>query len=133
MVYYWERHTSPIEFVNTARVLKVTICRSVANKNYKAFTFYGSQLLAQYATELFHLTMDANIYPTNKMEFEYRQLQLKKAQSMLRTVAVQFQDVDDMIHFSDGIKKQCSELMEQEDNLLRGVLESDKKRFSKLV
>ena len=133
MVYYWERKTSNVEFVNTARQLKIRICQAVANKNYKAFTFYGSQKLAEYAMELFHLCNNANIYPTNRQEVEYRQLQIKLAQSMLSTLSAQFMDVDDMLHFKDSTRKECSDLMEQEDRLLKGVLESDRKRFSRLV
>ena len=134
MVYYWQRHNSAVDFIQTARLLKIQICRSCAGANHKKFTFYGLQKLAEYSCELPRLTIQANaILPTNRHEYEARRLLLKRAMGMLLTLSAQFGDVDDLIGFSDGVKQTCSELMEKEEKLLKGILESDKKRFGKLV
>ena len=132
-VYYWKRHQTSAQFVFTAKELKLTICRAIANANVKKFSVYGAGELVKYVCELRRLTMEANFRPSIEREIYIRYDYLIRARQAFYNVVSQFEDTSELMSISDSVKDTVSDLMEKEEALLNGVIASDRKKYERYL
>ena len=127
--YYWQRDYSAVAFIDKARRLSKRIKTSCANMNHKKYTFYGLQDLSRYSSELCRLCFQLNRLNMNDpMEAKKRQLLLKEALGMVDTIGSLMGEVDDIIGLSPGVIQEISDLLFEEEKLLKGLQKSDAER-----
>ena len=127
--YYWQREYSAVAFIDKARRLSKRIKTSCANMNHKKYTFYGLQDLSRYSSELCRLCFQLNRLNMNDpMEAKKRQLLLKEALGMVDTIGSLMGEVDDIIGLSSGVIQEISDLLFEEEKLLKGLQKSDAER-----
>ena len=127
--YYWQREYSAVAFIDKARRLSKRIKTSCANMNHKKYTFYGLQDLSRYSSELCRLCFQLNRLNMNDpMEAKKRQLVLKEALGMVDTIGSLMGEVDAIIGLSPGAIQEISDLLFEEEKLLKGLQKSDAER-----
>ena len=140
MVYMSEvlrrnRRQSGLDFVDNAADLEATTRKFCKNNSIvpKSYTFYGG-------TDLYHLSREIHsgvvrgnsIYPTNQREARLRRKYLLEAYAALRDMISLVSSMDDSIGFKEEVYEEWSRLLYKENNLIKNVLESDKKRYQNL-
>ena len=132
-VYFWKRGTTSAKYVMKARELKLLIMRAVANSNKKQYGVYGAGKLVDHVCEFYRHCVKANFIPQNENEIRIRYQFLILARQEFVNVVSQFADTSELMNFSDDILDQCSTIMYEEDKLLKGIVESDRKRYAKYL
>ena len=132
-VYFWKRGTTSAKYVMKARELKLLIMRAVANSNKKQYGVYGAGKLVDHVCEFCRHCVKANFMPQNENEIRIRYQFLILARQEFVNVVSQFADTSELMNFSDDILDQCSTIMYEEDKLLKGIVESDRKRYAKYL
>ena len=130
-VYFWKRGTTSAKYVMKARDLKLLVMRAVANSNKKQYGVYGAGKLVDHVCEFYRYCVKANYIPQNENEIRIRYQFIILARQEFVNVVSQFADTSELMNFSDDILDQCSTIMYEEDKLLKGIVESDRKRYAK--
>lgn len=90
-------------------------------------------LLLDLIDESFYLTMTANTYiPRTKAEYEEREEMLTTVLKHLYHIQRPMLSLFNIMHYSNQIQTEWSDMLKKEIKLLKGLQKSDKERFSKL-
>ena len=127
-----QRSISDMEFIRTARELQIYTMRRC--KNFpKRYSFYFNIPLANAATRVYENVKRGNsIYPTNPHEVQMRRDCFLQANAELYSIVAQIEVAEEMFGLDRDIIHQWIMLVDQEITLVKGVMEADKKRYSKL-
>ena len=127
-----QRSVSDMEFLRTARELQIFTIRKC--KNFpKRYSFYISIPLANASTRVYENVKRGNsIYPTNKHEAQMRRDCFLQAIAELYSIVSQIEVAEEMFSLDREIIHQWVQLVDREITLVKGVMDSDKKRYSKL-
>lgn len=129
-----QRSLSDMEFLNTARQLEIYTIRKCVNTIPKRYTFYLGENLAKAATAVYENVKKGNsVYPTNAHEVQIRRDFFIKAYVELQSLVSQIEVAYELLHFDTKVLEEWSTLIAQEINLVKGVMESDKKKYKKLL
>lgn len=130
-----KRKESSMEFLKVARDIEVTLIDMRMNKP-KRYIFFMDRLFKLSSNILSEVKIANSIYPENKSEVELRRWHLKEGIGLCQALVSQIEVIackfkDDGI--SIGQVQQLSEMLTTEIRLIKGVIESDKKRYKKLL
>ena len=128
-----KRGISRVQFLHTARELERDTKR-VCIKAPKRYTFYGLQELWKTSRDIHsNLVMANSIYPTNAHEAQVRIDCEMKAIALIYDYATQLEILafDNVILASDI--ERLSNILNDEKNLVKGLLQSDRSRYKGLT
>lgn len=127
-----QRSVSDMEFIRTARELQIFTIRK-CKRFPKRYSFYVSIPLANASTRVYENVKRGNsIYPTNAHEVQMRRDCFLQANAELYSIVSQIEVAEEMFGLDREIIHQWIQLVEREINLVKGVMDADKKRYSKL-
>ena len=126
------RGKSDAEFIVTAVKLEKET-RSRCTHGPKRYTFYGLQELWQTSRKICDLVTLANAFPpTTKAEAKKRRDRLHGARELIRVYNGQLGSLLDGDVLTPTAGGELAELIRKEDVLLKGVMDSDRKRYANL-
>lgn len=127
-----QRSVSDMEFLRTARELQIFTLRK-CKKFPKRYSFYVSIPLANASTRVYENVKRGNsIYPTNQHEVQMRRDCFLQANAELYSIVSQIEIAEEMFGLDREIIHQWIQLVDREITLVKGVMDADKKRYSKL-
>jgi len=92
----------------------------------------NTPLVIELINEAFYSVMTANFYPQTKEEYLDRAKRIERALQCLNEIQRPMLSYFNTMKYSNRVMKEWSDLLKTEIRLLKGLLKSDKKRFSKL-
>lgn len=117
-----------MEFIDTARRLEIETIRFVVTFP-KRYTFYISQQTANLTTDIYNLVKKGNsIYPTNAHESQMRLDCFIEARALIQCLNSQLEVIRYLFPVNLTTFKTIITLMDQEDRLLKGVIQKERKR-----
>lgn len=133
------RKKSSILFIDNARELVVFTRNTCTRLPKRTQRYYGDELV-NLSNKVYESCKMANkIYPTNREEFMLRRKYFLEGRGYLDTFEGQIvilyehlYSVGSFNKFKSSLKK-FSELIKLEDSLIKGVMDSDKTRFKKMI
>lgn len=128
-----ERGVSELEFIYNARQLQVHTIRKCANFP-KKYRFSISNPLELSARTIHGEVKKGNsIFPRNQHEFQMRRDCFLRAYAELYDFASQLEIANEVLDIDNDAFKFWTALVRQEIKLVKGVMESDKRRFKNLL
>lgn len=128
-----ERTESAMEFLDNAHKLYIYTIQQCVNFP-KRYTFYVSTDIAKTAGEiLVSLKSGNSIYPRNAHEVQIRRDRFIEAYTQIQSLISLINAAHEMFGISGKVMQKWMEMISVETNLIRGVLEADKKRFKHLT
>ena len=132
-----QRSVSDMEFLRTARELQIFTIHKC--KNFpKRYSFYISIPLANASTRVYENVKRGNsIYPSiengrfNAHEVQMRRDFFLQANAELYSMVSQIEVAEEMFGLDKEIIHQWIKLVDREITLVKGVMDSDKKRYTK--
>jgi hypothetical protein len=127
-----KRKTSSAQFLETALQIQITTLRRVA-KFPKRFTYLLSVHLTDAAARGFEQVKKANsIYPRNRHEAQIRRDCLIKAYAEYQHLISQILVAEEMFDASENGIVQWIKLINEELSLIKGLMDSDARRYRDL-
>jgi hypothetical protein len=127
-----KRSVSNIEFLYNARNLEIYSIKKCTNFP-KRYTFYISQPIANASVRIYELAKCGNsIYPTNQHEIQLRRDYFLKAKAELYSLISQVEVACELFNIENKTLTYWMSLINNEINLIKGVIKSDKNRYSNL-
>ena len=124
------RCESSVQFLDTAVLLHLHTIRQVA-KFPKKYTFYVSQHIAALAADVLDNVKRANsMYPANAHEAQIRRDLLQAARGSLQAMVTQINNAKELFPIPGTALGEWMGLIARELDLLKRLMESDRKRFS---
>lgn len=128
-----ERTQSTMEFLDNAHKLYIYTVQQCVNFP-KRYTFYVSTEIAKTAGDiLVSLKSGNSIYPRNAHEVQVRRDWFMKAYTQIQSLISLINAAHEMFGISGKTMHRWMEMISIETNLIKGVLEADKKRFKHLA
>ena len=128
-----ERTQSTMEFLDNAHKLYIYTVQQCVNFP-KRYTFYVSTEIAKTAGDiLVSLKSGNSIYPRNAHEVQVRRDWFMKAYTQIQSLISLINAAHEMFGISGKTLQRWMEMISAETNLIKGVLEADKKRFKNLT
>ena len=128
-----ERTQSTMEFLDNAYKLYIYTVQQCVNFP-KRYTFYVSTEIAAVAGDiLVSLKSGNSIYPRNAHEVQVRRDWFMKAYTQIQSLISLINAAHEMFGISGKTMQKWMEMISIEANLIKGVLETDKKRFKNLT
>ncbi|MBQ7930063.1 MAG: hypothetical protein IKY16_06600 [Bacteroidales bacterium] len=128
-----ERTQSTMEFLDNAHKLYIYTVQQCVNFP-KRYTFYVSTEIAAVAGDiLVSLKSGNSIYPRNAHEAQVRRDWFMKAYTQVQSLISLINAAHEMFGISGKTMQRWMEMISIEANLIKGVLEADKKRFKNLT
>ncbi len=128
-----ERNESEMEFLHNARKL-LTFTLRKTKKLPKRFTFSVTNKLTDLAWEILGDIKQGNsIYPTNAHEVQLRRDCFLKARAKLYDLIGKIEVAAEFMPIESGVMKEWMSIVHKEIALIKGILDSDKKRFKNLL
>lgn len=132
MVHKSEQGESNMQFLQNAKDLQLYTLHKVI-KFPKRYTFFICIPLYNIARRIHeNVELGNSIPPTNQHEAQMRRDCFIKAKAECFNLTSQIEDAYDALHFSKDIMKEWSRMIDLEENLLKGLMESDKRRYKNL-
>lgn len=127
-----KRNLSKVQFLDTAHKLYLDVIRLCA-KIPKKYTFYVSQQIANTATEILVCVKSGNsIYPSNAHEVQMRRDQFIKAGCAIQSLISQLNTASELFPISSNTMCNIMATCNEEINLIKSVIRSDKARYNKM-
>lgn len=128
-----QRKTSAPEFILNARKLQIFTIKLVDNFPNRRKQSTGYPLIAD--ARFIHESVKKanNLFPTNQHECQMRRNYLLQARGRLDSMIAQIEVACEVCKVKDKALKEWSALCANEITLINGVLESDKRRYSRLL
>lgn len=92
----------------------------------------GSFLMGMADEALYRISEGNRIYPKTKEEYEKRKKNFSRALNCLKSMESPLMAVFNLMNYSDETMEEIARLVTETAKLLRGIMESDEKRFSNL-
>lgn len=128
-----ERDTSEVEFINNARKLEIFTIQKCVNLIPKRYTFFIANKLADSAHEIYSNAVKGNsVYPTNRHEVQMRKDYFMKAVVEARSLVSHIDIAYELLHFDIKIMRDWMKLVNDEINLLKGVIKKDQARYKNI-
>lgn len=127
-----KRKESNLEFLHTARELQIYSLRRCTGFP-KRFTFTINNVIADLATQVHMKVKHANsIYPTNQHEAQLRRDNLIDAKALLQDLVAEIEVAAEMFGVDGNILNDWMALIWKENELIKGLMKSDKERYKTL-
>lgn len=133
-----DRSESKVEYLETARQISMRTAQMVANGPKKYLATYGDHLM-RCSLQLFtHVDVANSIYVTRESDYEQRRKHLLEARGMCYSIESTAKLYTDLVTAADSVGREkaygrladIARLCHKERGLIRGVLESDRKRYN---
>ncbi len=133
-----DRSESKVEYLETARQISKRTAQMVANGPKKYLATYGDHLM-RCSLQLFtHVDVANSIYVTRESDYEQRRKHLLEARGMCYSIESTAKLYTDLVTAADSVGREkaygrladIARLCHKERGLIRGVLESDRKRYN---
>lgn len=122
-----------MEFLDTAHKLKIFTIQQCVNFP-KRYTFYITTEIAQTANEILtNVKCGNSVYPTNPHEVQVRRDYFMKAYALAQALISQLNAACEIFPISGKAMVQWMGLIHSELNLLKGLMDADKKRYKNLT
>ena len=122
-----------MDFLTIARELEVFSIRQ-CGKLPKHYNFYLSVPIAESARRVMECAKRGNsIYPLNGHEAQMRRDQFLMAYAELQSMVTQVDVAREVCSIQKGIIFEWTKLIDREMQLIKAVLDSDKRRFNNLI
>ncbi len=127
-----QRSVSEMEFIRNARALQIFTIRKC--KNFpKRYTFYVGIPLANAATRVYEQVKRGNsINPANQHEVQMRRDCFLKANAELYSIVSQIEVAEELFGLDREMIRQWITLVDREIALVKGTMDSDKRRYKNL-
>lgn len=126
-----KRNESSVQFLDTAALLHLHTIKQVT-KFPKKYTFYVSQPIARLACDVLDNVKRANsIFPSNSHEAQVRRDLFQAARGSVQAMISEINNAKELLPISGAALSEWMSLISYELDLLKRVMESDRKRFSK--
>mgnify|MGYP001146655223 CR=1 FL=1 len=124
-----KRNESRLEFLDNAYNLQLEMIRT-CSKFPKRYMFFFTQNLVKLATSCHENVKSANtIFPTNKEELQIRTNYLNNSLCDLYNLLSQLSIANKLTEISEHKLKTILEMIDKEIPLIKGLKNSDKKKF----
>lgn len=128
-----ERSVANTEFIYNALKLEEFTIHKCANVIPKRYTFYISTKLVDLASDITALLIEGNsIYPTNQHEVQLRRDLFLQAYGKCNSLVSKVELAKQIVKFETRHLEEWSRLLSTELKLIKGALESDRKRYISL-
>lgn len=133
-----DRSESKVEYLETARQISKRTAQMVANGPHKYLATYGDHLM-RCSLQLFtHVDVANSIYVTRESDYEQRRKHLLEARGMCYSIESTAKLYTDLVTATDSAGREkaygrladIARLCHKERGLIRGVLDSDRKRYN---
>lgn len=133
-----DRSESKVEYLETARQISKRTAQMVANGPKKYLATYGDHLM-RCSLQLFtHVDVANSIYVTRESDYEQRRKHLLEARGMCYSIESTAKLYTDLVTAADSVGREkaygrladIARLCHKERGLIRGVLDSDRKRYN---
>ena len=133
-----DRSESKVEYLETARQISMRTAQMVANGPKKYLATYGDHLM-RCSLQLFtHVDVANSIYVTRESDYEQRRKHLLEARGMCYSIESTAKLYTDLVTAADSVGREkaygrladIARLCHKERGLIRGVLDSDRKRYN---
>lgn len=133
-----DRSESKVEYLETARQISKRTAQMVANGPKKYLATYGDHLM-RCSLQLFtHVDVANSIYVTRESDYEQRRKHLLEARGMCYSVESTAKLYTDLVAEAGTADREraygrladIARLCHKERGLIRGVLDSDRKRYN---
>lgn len=133
-----DRSESKVEYLETARQISKRTAQMVANGPKKYLATYGDHLM-RCSLQLFtHVDVANSIYVTRESDYEQRRKHLLEARGMCYSIESTAKLYTDLVTAADSAGREkaygrladIARLCHKERGLIRGVLDSDRKRYN---
>ena len=133
-----DRDESKVEYLEVARQISKRTAQMVANGPHKYLTTYGDHLMRCSLNMFTHADVANSIYVTCQVDFEARRKHLLEARGMCFSIESTAKLYADLITAAGTVGKEkaygrladIARLCHKERGLIKGVLDSDKKRYN---
>lgn len=133
-----ERDESKVEYLEVARQISKRTAQMVANGPKKYHMTYGDHLMRLSLQMFTHADMANSIYVTCQQDYEQRRKHLIEAKGLAFSIESTAKLYTDLVSSAGTISKEkaygrladIGRLCHKERGLLKGVLDSDKKRYN---
>lgn len=127
-----QRSVSEMEFIRNARELQIFTIRKC--KNFpRRFSFYVNIPLANASTRVYEYVKRGNsINPGNQHEVQLRRDCFLKANAELYNMVSQIEVAEELFGLHKEMMREWVTLINREITLVKGAMESDKRRYKNL-
>lgn len=133
-----DRQESKVEYLDTARQISKRTAQMVANGPKKYLATYGDHLMRCSLQMFMHADIANSIYVTYECDFEQRRKHLIEARGMCFSIESAAKLYTDLITAAGTVARDkaygrladIARLCHKERGLLKGVMDSDKKRYN---
>lgn len=130
MVYWWQRNTSKMQYIETALELSARLRQAMANASTSKYTFLGGQQIVNDAMRLHRMTCEANrLNPEVPNEAAERRRLLRQSLGLLEYIGSQFGSLHQTINFGEGTLADIDQLCKDEESYLKGIISNDEERL----
>ena len=128
-----KRKPSPTDFLYYAREIRILTLQKYKSAISKTHRFTIGLPLCETAREVYNLVKEGNsYYPKNKHEAQIRRDKFLSAYAKLQSFISDLEVAQEVIGFDEDHLKDWMELVSVELTRIKGILESDAKRFANL-
>ena len=137
-VWVEDRSESKVEYLETARQLSKRTAQMVANGPRKYLTTYGDHLMRLSLQLYTHVDVANSIYVTSEADPQQRRKHLLEARGMAYSVESTAKLYTDLVAEAGTVPREkaygrladIARLCHKERGLIKGILESDRKRYN---
>ena len=127
-----QRSVSEMEFIRNARELQIFTIRK-CKKFPTRFTFYVSIPLANSSMRIYEYVKRGNsINPANQHEVQMRRDCFLKANAELYSIISQIEVAEELFGLNKDVMREWTSLVDREIALVKGAMDSDKRRYKNL-
>lgn len=127
-----QRSVSEMEFIRNARELQIFTIRK-CKKFPTRFTFYVSIPLANSSMRVYEYVKRGNsINPANQHEVQMRRDCFLKANAELYSIISQIEVAEELFGLNKDMMREWTSLVDREIALVKGAMDSDKRRYKNL-
>lgn len=127
-----QRSVSEMEFIRNARELQIFTIRK-CKKFPTRFTFYVSIPLANRSMRIYEYVKRGNsINPANQHEVQMRRDCFLKANAELYSIISQIEVAEELFGLNKDVMREWTSLVDREIALVKGAMDSDKRRYKNL-
>ena len=121
-----------LKCMKTASTLHKTIYSKTISLPTSTRNTKGSFLMDMADETLYRILEGNRIYPKTKEEYEKRKKNFSRAINCLKSMESPLMAIFNLMNYSDETMEEIAGLVTETAKLLRGIMESDEKRFSNL-
>ena len=127
-----QRSVSEMEFIRNARELQIFTIRK-CKKFPTRFSFYVSIPLANASMRVYEYVKRGNsINPANQHEVQMRRDCFLKANAELYSIISQIEVAEELFGLNKDMMREWTSLVDREIALVKGAMDSDKRRYKNL-